>query len=329
VPEPGNPPRIDRRALLRAAPLLAVPLFAIPSVSALAGCSGGGTGSDADRGAPPAAPSIADPTQAITDAGLALAALEGGFGGRIGVYALDTGSSAEIRHRADERFPLCSTFKALAAAATLRLDSSQPGLLQRRVHWTDDDVVGASPVTASRGRAGMTVAELCAAAIIQSDSTAANQLLLLLGGPAQLTAFARTLGDQLTQLDRREPAVNDVPPGTTRDTTTPAQMAADLRLLVLGDALPPSARNTLTDWMVHSATGADRIRAGLPGGWRVADKTGTGNRAEANDIAVVWPPRHAPLVISIYTAPANQRAAPRSDILASAAATVVKAFTSA
>jgi len=256
----------------------------------------------------------------------ALADLETRFGGRLGVFALDTGSGAAIGHRADERFAMCSTFKALAAAAIVRLRGERPGLLDQVVHYTPAQVIDGSPVSGPHVADGMTVSALCKAAIDHSDNTAANLLLGILGGPPAVTAFARTLGDPLTRLDRTEPELNIVPPGELRDTSTPALMAADLRTLVLGDALDPAGRDLLTGWLVGNTTGGTRIRAGLPAGWRVGDKTGTGSRGEANDLAVAWPPGRAPLIIAGYTAPADPAAKPNNQVLADAARIVTKAL---
>jgi beta-lactamase class A len=262
----------------------------------------------------------------VAEAERALAGLETRFGGRLGVFALDTGSGTTIGHRADERFPMCSTFKVLAASAIVRLRGERPGLLDQVVHYTKAQLVEGAPVTGKHLADGMTVSALCQAAIDHSDNTAANLLLGILGGPPAVTAFARTLGDPLTRLDRPEPELNDVPPGEPRDTSTPALMAADLRALTLGDALDPAGRELLIGWLVGNTTGATRIRAGLPAGWRVGDKTGTGSRGEANDLAVVWPPGRAPLIISGYAVPADPAAEPNNQVLADAAAIVTKAL---
>lgn len=306
---------LTRRALLTGS----LSALAVP---ALASCA------PSRDGAPPAG-ATPDGPRPPTAAQRELAELESRFGGRIGVYGWDTGRGARVGHRADERFALCSTYKVLAAAAILRLRTTRPGLLEQRVHYGRGELVAGSPVTEAHVADGMTVAELCAAAITHSDNTAANQLLGLLGGPPQVTAFARTLGDQITRLDRTEPELNVVPPGELRDTSTPAQMATTLRALVLGDALDPTGRDLLTGWLVANTTGGARIRAGLPAGWRVGDKTGTGPAGEANDVAVAWPPNRPPLVISVYTAPADRSARPNDQVIASAAAVVVKALISA
>jgi beta-lactamase class A len=274
------------------------------------------------RPGPPTAAPVAPPA----DPSRELADLEARFGGRIGVCGLDTGSGAAVTHRADERFPLCSTFKALAAAAILRLRLTQPGLLDRLVRYDRSRLLPNSPVTERHVADGMTVAALCEAAIRYSDNAAANELLRILGGPGAVTAFVRTLGDPVTRLDRWEIELNVVPPGEERDTTTPARMAADLRALVLGDALDPPGRELLTGWLVGNTTGNDKIRAGVPAGWRVGDKTGGGPRGEVNDVAVAWPPGRAPLVLAVYTVPADPRATPNAAVLASVAAVVARAF---
>ena len=209
----------------------------------------------------------------------ALAEIESKLDGRLGVAVTDTQTGRQWRHRADERFPLCSTFKLLAAAAVLaRVDRGQDDL-SRRVRFASDEIVPYSPVTQSRvGGEGMTLAELCAAAMTQSDNTAGNLLLKSLGGPAGVTDFARTLGDSATRLDRWETALNEATPGDARDTTTPAAMAADLHALLADEKiLSPRAREQLTEWLVANRTGDARLRAGLPKDWRVGDKTGSGD----------------------------------------------------
>ena len=231
-----------------------------------------------------------------------LQALEQKHGGRLGVCILDSGSGDRIGHRADERFPMCSTFKFLAAAQVLsRVDRGEERL-DRRIAYTKDDLVTYSPVTEQRVGTGMTLAELCHATITVSDNTAGNLLLASFGGPAGLTAFARSLGDKTTRLDRWETQLNEAIPGDPRDTTTPAAMADNLRKLLLGDALSPASRKQLADWLIATTTGDKRIRGGLPKGWRAGDKTGTSGKGETNDIAIVWPPGRAPLLVTAYYA---------------------------
>ena len=238
-----------------------------------------------------------------TDMHERLQALERRHGGRLGVSILDTASGTRTSHRADERFPMCSTFKFLAAAQVLvRVDRGEEQL-QRRIIFAKKDLVANSPMTEKHvGAPGMTLAELCHAAITLSDNTAGNLLLDSFGGPAGLTAFARSLGDTVTRLDRRETELNEAIPGNPRDTTTPAAMLDDMRHLLLGDALSSASRQQLTDWLLANTTGGSRLRAGLPRDWRVGDKTGTSDNGASNDIAIVWPPDRAPLLVTAYYA---------------------------
>ncbi len=231
-----------------------------------------------------------------------LAALEQREGGRLGVAILDTASGRRVSHRGGERFAMCSTFKTLASAAILaRVDASRERL-DRRVVVAREALVPWSPVTEERlGPPGITLAELCHASITVSDNTAANLQLDAIGGPAGLTTWLRTLGDTITRLDRYEPALNEARPGDPRDTTSPDAMLDTLRTLLVGDALAPASRAQLVDWMVATTTGDRRLRAGLPPGWRVGNKTGTANSANpvTADVAIAWPSPGAPPVVAV------------------------------
>ncbi|MGY0714487.1 class A beta-lactamase [Azospirillum argentinense] len=231
----------------------------------------------------------------------AIAALEKRSGGRLGVAVLDTGTGQRFGHRADERFPMCSTFKFLLAGAVLKRVDEGRERLDRPIPVTKADMVPYAPFAETRlDGPPPTVAELCEATMTLSDNVAANLLLPAVGDPAGLTAFLRTLGDRKTRLDRNEPSLNSAIPGDPRDTTTPAAMVHSMERLMLGDALTPASRERLIAWMVANRTGDKRLRAGLPKGWRVGDKTGTGVRGTANDIGIVWPEGRAPLLITSY-----------------------------
>jgi len=227
--------------------------------------------------------------------------LEKQSGGRLGIAVLDTQSGQRLGQRADERFPMCSTFKLLVAAAVLaRVDRGQERL-ERRVTFGRADLLEHAPVTRAHvSDGGLPLGQLCEAVMVVSDNTAANLLLASLGGPAGLTAYVRTLGDARTRLDRTEPLLNEALPGDERDTTTPNAMLGNLEKLLLGDALSPAAREKLAAWMSASTTGLERLRKGVPPDWRVGDKTGSGNHGTANDIAILWPPQGKPLLIAAY-----------------------------
>jgi beta-lactamase class A len=254
-----------------------------------------------------------------------IARVETESGGRLGVAVLDTLTDARFGHRADERFPMCSTFKLLAAAAILaRVDAKQERL-DRLIEFAD--VVVNSPVTKDHvGSPGMSLEELCEAAMTMSDNTAGNLLLASLGGPEGLTAYARSLGDTVTRLDRIEPELNEATPGDVRDTTTPAAMVANMRALALDKALSATSREQLVRWLIGNKTGDTRLRAGLPAGWRVGDKTGSGERGTTNDVGVFWPPDRAPVLVSIYLTQTAAAPAQRNATLAAVGRAVASAL---
>ncbi len=222
---------------------------------------------------------------------------------------------------------MCSTFKVLASAAILKNAGSKLELLERRVRFEQADIVENSPVTREHvGGEGMSLRELCDAAITMSDNTAGNALLNNIGGPAGLTSFARSLGDKMTRLDRTETELNEATPGDPRDTTTPNAMAANLKRLLLGDALLPEGRDQLAKWLIANKTGNSRLRAGLPQGWRVGDKTGAGEHGTTNDVAIVWPPERSPLIVAVYLTGASLDPNGRNDVIASVGREVGKAF---
>lgn len=233
-------------------------------------------------------------------AGRRIAEMEKQLGLRIGVAALDTGNGNSIFYRENERALMCSTFKLMLVAATLkRVDAGQERL-DRVIHYQKSDLLEYAPETSKNLAQGMSVKALCAAAITLSDNTAANLLFVGVGGPAGLTSFARDLGDSRTRFDRIEGALN-VPDGE-KDTTMPSAMLANLRDILLRDTLSAASRQQLTDWMIACSTGLTRLRAGLPQGWRAGDKTGSGS-GQLNDVAIMWPPgKRAPVLVCAYTA---------------------------
>jgi beta-lactamase class A len=236
----------------------------------------------------------------------ALAAYERNTGGRIGLYAENLATGAKIAWRADERFVMCSTFKAsLAAFALARVDRGEDRL-DAMVGYGPQDLLEYAPVAKQNlAQGAMSVADMCKAAVELSDNTCANLLLARAGGPAALTAFWRASGDTLTRLDHNEPELNRSPPGNPNDTTTPAAMAGTVRRLLLGEVLSQASREHLTGWMVNCKTGDNRLRAGLPKDWKIGDKTGNNGKDAAGDIAIAWPKESiasgGPVVIAAYT----------------------------
>ncbi|PXY29135.1 class A beta-lactamase [Prauserella coralliicola] len=273
-------------------------------------------------GEPPARQSSASSAPAAATAEREFGELEQRFDARLGVYAVDTGTGREISHRADARFAYCSTFKALATAALL--SERTIAELDEVVPYTVDDLVTFSPVTEKHAGPGLPLRELMDAAVRYSDNTAGNLLLRELGGPKGLQAALREVGDHTTHVDRFEPELNEATPGDIRDTSTPRALATTLRAYALGDALTADKRAILIDMLRRNLTGDELVRAGVPDGWVVGDKTGTGGYGTRNDIAVVWPPDRAPIVIAIMSSRAEQEAEPDNALLAEATKTVVE-----
>ncbi len=234
-----------------------------------------------------------------------LAALEKQAGGRLGVAFLSTGNGSIVGHRLHERFGMCSTFKLALAAEVLRKVDKGTLKSDQWVTYGKADIMSHAPVAKEHlARGGMTVLAMAEAIQTTSDNTAANALLKLIGGPAAFTQLLRAGGDQVTRVDRMEPQMNLVGPGEVRDTTTPHAAALTTQRQLLGGWLKPDFNRLLIDWMEATETGAKRLRAGFPPGWRSGDKTGTGMAKgmadKYNDIAIAWPPGRSPIIITAY-----------------------------
>lgn len=227
--------------------------------------------------------------------------IEKELGGRLGVYVWDTHSQREWAYRANERFPLTSTFKAFACGGVLSRVDAGKEKPDRIVRFGKESLVDYSPVTEKHADgAGMALSEICRAAMELSDNSAGNMVLDALGGPGGFTVFMRVIGDTETRLDRRETALNEASPGDVRDTTTPRAAASSLQRLVLGDALSAASRSRLQSWLIGNRVGGPLLRAGLPEDWRIGDRTGAGGHGSRAIVAVMWPPKRKPVIAAIY-----------------------------
>jgi beta-lactamase class A len=239
--------------------------------------------------------------------------IEAALGGRVGVFAVDTGDGTGMSHRADERFAMCSTFKWLLAAFVLSQVDQDEISLDERLSYGPSDLLDYAPVAKAHVDTGwLTVEILCRASVTISDNTAANLLLHRVGGPSELTSFLRQTGDTVTRLDRNEPELNTNLPGDERDTTTPRAMAGSMNRILVGDVLSARSRDMLQQWLKDAATGLERLRAGLPPDWVAGDKTGTGVNGAANDVAIAWPPNGSPILIASYLSESDASPAARN-----------------
>lgn len=246
--------------------------------------------------------------------------------GRLGVALINTEDNSQITYRGEERFAMASTSKVMAVAAVLKESEKQAGLLDKNITIKKSDLVAYSPITEKHLVTGMSLAQLSAATLQYSDNTAMNKILDYLGGPSSVTQFARSINDVTYRLDRKEPELNTAIHGDPRDTTSPIAMAKSLQALTLGDALGQSQRQQLVTWLKGNTTGDHSIKAGLPKHWIVGDKTGSGDYGTTNDIAVIWPENHAPLILVVYFTQQEKDAKYRKDIIAKAAEIVTKEF---
>ncbi|AZQ40403.1 class A beta-lactamase [Streptomyces cyaneochromogenes] len=273
------------------------------------------------------ATSPAHATGSEGDVSARLRALEEQHGARLGVFAHNLATKRTVCHRADERFPICSLFKTLAAAAVLRDLDRDGEVLNKRIHYTAADLVENSKQTEAHLATGMTVAELADVAIRFSDNTAGNLLLRELGGPTAITRFARSLGDPVTRLDRWETDLNSAEPWLVTDTTSPRAIGRTYARLVLGNALNRPDRDLLTHWLLNNTTSVNRFRAGLPKTWTIADKTGGGFYGANNDAGIAWTEDGTPLVLVVQTTQPEQDAAPDHALIVETAELLAETLT--
>lgn len=225
--------------------------------------------------------------------------LEDDYGVKLGVYVFDTETNKEIAYNSDERFAYCSTYKALAAGAVLDKYSIED--LNQVVKFNKEDVLSYAPVAKDKLDTGMTIEEICEAAVRQSDNTAGNLLFELIDGPNGFKTALDKLGDTVTDSSRKETELNEATPGDIRDTSTPKQLAMDLKEYTTKKVLTKDKQKIFIDWMSNNETGDELIRAGAPKNWAVADKSGAGSYGTRNDIAIVTPPNRKPIVVSVLS----------------------------
>lgn len=244
---------------------------------------------------------ISATTGARADAlGDTIEAVEKRIGGNIGVAVYDTGAKSLWQHDGDSRFPLMSTFKTLACAKLLADAEQGHSSLNSTVVIKQQDLVTYSPVTKQQVNQSFSLQQACRTTLATSDNTAANIVLNGIGGPIAFTDFMRSIGDDATRLDRLEPFLNEAAKGDPRDTTTPTAMVKSLDALLYGDFLSESSKQQLTQWMKDNRVSDSLLRAVLPEGWQIADKSGAGGNGSRGIVGSVWKQNRAPILVSIY-----------------------------
>ncbi|MCP4177293.1 MAG: class A beta-lactamase [bacterium] len=244
-----------------------------------------------------------------------IANIETNFGGKIGFAAINTANDTTLEYNGNSRFPICSTHKLIVVAAILEKSMSDPNLLAKVIHFTKKDLVTYSPITKKHLTEGMTISDLCKAAIEISDNTATNLLINEAGGLSAINKFAHSIGIKSFRLDRYEPSLNSASPSDLRDTSTPNDMTMGLQNLIFGNVLAVTQRNMLQDWLKGNTTGNGRIRSGVPKSWIVGDKTGTGGYGTTNDIGVIYPKKCPPIILGIYYTQSKKNARPNNKVI--------------
>lgn len=256
-----------------------------------------------------------------------LAALEASSGGRIGVYAINTANGMHLQYRANQRFPMGCTSKVIGVASILHKSMKDSSLLSKRITYTNKDLTNWNPITEKHLTSGMTVEELCAASISYSDNTAMNLLVKQLGGLEPINAFARSIHNNSFRQDNRWPEeASSGGKGNLNDSSTPEDMAKSLQNLAFTNTLAKPQRQLLMSWLKANTTGDSRIRAGVPKGWVVADKTGTGDYGTTNDIGIIWPSKCAPIIVAIYYTTDDKKVGNKQEVVASATRLIVNTF---
>ena len=289
---------------------------AATALIALSGCVTADAAEDRARGR-----EVTVGASAVVDLDHEFRQLEKRFDARLGIYAIDTGTGRTVRYQADERFAYASTFKALAAAEVL--DETTDAELEQVVRYSADDLVDYSPITEQHVAEGMTLRAIAEAAVRYSDNTAGNLLLEHLGGPERFEKELKGIGDKVTDAARYETDLNEATPGDPRDTSTARALTEDLREYAVDDALEPGDRDTLNGWLRGNTTGGELIRAGVPDGWVVGDKSGAAGYGTRNDIAVIWPPDRAPIVLAVLSSRDEQDASYDNALIAQATEVVI------
>ena len=243
-------------------------------------------------------PALANPPP-VSSFDQRIAGLEQAHNALIGLSAADLNTDRSLSHRADDLFAMCSTFKTYLSARVLQIAERGELSLDQTIFVDPSAIIANSPRTQPRAGGEMTLAELCQAVLQVSDNAAANLLLQRIGGPPAITAFARSIGDDRSRLDRWETELNSAIPGDPRDTSTPEALGGGYRALLTGDVLGARQRQQLEDWMRANETSS--MRAGLPPGWTSADKTGSGDYGSTNDVGIAYGPDGQRILLSIMT----------------------------
>jgi len=252
--------------------------------------------------------------------------IEENLNGRVGVSIYDSAEKTQWHYNGNSRFPLMSTFKVLACAKLLADVEKGVQSLDSSTIITKGSLIVWSPITQKLIGKQITLKQGCSATMITSDNTAANIVLSGIEGPKGLTKFMRSIGDDVTRLDRIEPELNEAIAGDKRDTSTPNAMVNSLNTLLFGDVLSQRSKNQLMQWMIDNEITGSLFRSVLPVTWSIADRSGAGGNGSRGIVAVVWSKNISPIIISVYLTQTDAPFAIRNKAIASIGEEIFKIY---
>ncbi|MFA6210828.1 MAG: class A beta-lactamase [Candidatus Obscuribacterales bacterium] len=257
--------------------------------------------------------------------------------GEVGIAVVDSTRHKQFFLNQDQAFPMQSVCKFPLSIAVLRLADQGKLSLQDKVTVRLSDVVPFhSPIKEEiKGdKSDFTIRALMTAAVCNSDNTACDVLIACAGGTSAVTNILKEAGVKGIRLDRPEGKLQPdsvqiakflVDP---RDTATPEAMIEMLQNLYSGKLLSKSSTAVILQDLFNCKTGPARITAGLPAGWTVAHKTGTGRdvagqNTATNDVGVAVGPHGETIYIAIFTKGSRARIEEREAFMAKVTAKAV------
>jgi beta-lactamase class A len=240
-------------------------------------------------------------------------------GGAVGIAVIQVESGRTLHVQGGRALPLYSVFKLPLAVAVLELVEEGRLRLDQKVPITPAEVVaGAAENTALwKEPTERTLRELLDLSIARSDNTSSDKLLELAGGPGAVTRRLAALGIQgivIRESAREFMAARGRP---HPNTASALDLARLLSRLQKGEILRADSRQLLFGAMAAATTGSQRIRAGVPAGTPVADKTGSGPGGSAtNDFGIVTLPDGRHLAMAVLVTGSKQPVATQEKLIA-------------
>lgn len=257
--------------------------------------------------------------------------------GRVGVSCSLPGKHLDCDLAASAGYPMQSTYKLPISMVALHLVEQGKLTLDQTVHIVPSEMAAPDDYSPLRdehphGAVDISIRELIQRAVTQSDNVASDTLLRTVGGGAAATAYFRSLGIEGIHIVYPEQAQNRDERLQYSNSTTPRAYVAVLRRLADHSPLSPEHTRLLMDCMAASHTGDHRLKALLPPGTPVADKTGTSGQNRptmnaTNDFGLITLPNGQKLAVAVLVADATAPFAVREHVIAQIGQAIYEAAT--